>query len=283
MLCLRRGDTWDAPTGLTFGAWADGQLPGNRPTYDDLDYHLSTLFPPVRPRGYLEVRYLDAQPGDGWIAPTLLLTALMSAPYRPGAGRGRACCRPLVPGGARGAERQALVLRAARDVVDLGTEVTGPDRCGSRTHRCRRNPAAAHRRRHPRKASFMNHQLSDLSPEGLRSFVAEQLERSRARTVQLTDAVDTDDLVRQHSKLMSPLVWDYAHIGNQEELWLVRDVGGREPLRQDIDELYDAFMHARADRPSLPLLGPAETRSVRRRGTRQGAGRAGPREVRRRA
>lgn len=106
-----------------------------------------------------------------------------------------------------------------------------------------------------------HHQLSDLTAEGLRAFVAEQLTRSRARTVQLTDAVDTDDLVRQHSRLMSPLVWDYAHIGNQEELWLVRDVGGREPVRQDIDELYDAFMHARADRPALPLLGPVETKA----------------------
>ena len=56
---------------------------------------------------------------------------------------------------------------------------------------------------------------------------------------------------------MSPLVWDLAHIGNQEELWLVRDVGAREPVRQDIDELYDAFKHSRADRPSLPLLSPA--------------------------
>jgi len=107
----------------------------------------------------------------------------------------------------------------------------------------------------------MTHHLSELSGEGLRTYVAEQLARSRARTVQLTDAVDTDDLVRQHSRLMSPLVWDYAHIGNQEELWLVRDVGGREPVRSDIDELYDAFMHRRADRPALPLLGPMETRA----------------------
>lgn len=105
------------------------------------------------------------------------------------------------------------------------------------------------------------HQLDQLPPERLRSLVAEQLERSRARTVVLTDAVDEDDLVAQHSKLMSPLIWDYAHVGNQEELWLVRDVGGREPLRSDIDELYDAFQHPRADRPALPLLGPAETRS----------------------
>jgi iron(II)-dependent oxidoreductase len=60
---------------------------------------------------------------------------------------------------------------------------------------------------------------------------------------------------------MSPLVWDLAHVGNQEELWLVRDVGGRDPVRQDIDELYDAFKHARSNRPSLPLLGPAEARA----------------------
>ncbi|MGH3463743.1 MAG: ergothioneine biosynthesis protein EgtB [Kribbellaceae bacterium] len=103
--------------------------------------------------------------------------------------------------------------------------------------------------------------MNRLDGEALRTHVAVQLERSRARTRLLTDAVEEDDLVRQHSKLMSPLVWDYAHVGNQEELWLVRDVGGREPLRQDIDELYDAFMHPRADRPALPLLSPAETRA----------------------
>ena len=73
---------------------------------------------------------------------------------------------------------------------------------------------------------------------------------------------------------MSPLVWDLAHIGNQEELWLVRDVGGREPVRPDIDELYDAFKHPRADRPALPLLGPAEARAYVARGPRQGARRA---------
>lgn len=97
--------------------------------------------------------------------------------------------------------------------------------------------------------------------EALREQVAEHLRRSRQRSVGLTDAVDDDDLVRQHSKLMSPLVWDLAHIGNQEELWLVRDVGGREPVRQDIDELYDAFQHPRSDRPQLPLLNPVESRS----------------------
>src|SRR3989440_1303991 len=96
--------------------------------------------------------------------------------------------------------------------------------------------------------------------EALREQVAAQLRRSRDRSVGLTDSVDDDELVRQHSKLMSPLVWDLAHIGNQEELWLLRDVGGREPVRCDIDEIYDAFQHPRSDRPQLPLLSPAESR-----------------------
>ena len=98
------------------------------------------------------------------------------------------------------------------------------------------------------------------TPEQLRSHVAALLERSRTRSTGLTDAVDEGDLVAQHSPLMSPLVWDLAHIGSQEELWLVRDVGGRDPLRPEIDGLYDAFQHSRASRIELPLLTPAEAR-----------------------
>ncbi|WP_243795715.1 ergothioneine biosynthesis protein EgtB [Saccharopolyspora gloriosae] len=97
--------------------------------------------------------------------------------------------------------------------------------------------------------------------ERLRSRVADELIRTRRRSVALTESVDDDDLTRQHSPLMSPLVWDLAHIGSQEELWLVRDVGGAEAIRPDIDDLYDAFQHPRRDRPQLPLLGPAEARS----------------------
>jgi iron(II)-dependent oxidoreductase len=87
------------------------------------------------------------------------------------------------------------------------------------------------------------------------------LEAARRRTELLTGSVDDADLVAQHSPLMSPLVWDLAHIGNQEELWLVREAGGRPGLRPDLDHVYDAFRTPRADRPALPLLGPAEARA----------------------
>ncbi|MFE2642657.1 ergothioneine biosynthesis protein EgtB [Streptomyces nigra] len=87
------------------------------------------------------------------------------------------------------------------------------------------------------------------------------LETARRRTLALTDAVTEDDLVAQHSRLMSPLVWDLAHIGNQEDLWLVREAGGLPGVRPDLDDLYDAFQHPRANRPALPLLDPAQARA----------------------
>ena len=102
---------------------------------------------------------------------------------------------------------------------------------------------------------------SQLDPETLRAIIARELTGARQRTSLLTDSVDEADLVRQHSPLMSPLVWDLAHIANQEELWLLREVGGREPMHPEIDPLYDAFEHPRAERPRLPLLPPAEARA----------------------
>lgn len=65
-----------------FADWADGRvlLGGRRPTAADLDYHLTTLFPPVRPRGFLEVRYLDSVPDAVWPAVVHTLTTLLDDP-----------------------------------------------------------------------------------------------------------------------------------------------------------------------------------------------------------
>ncbi|MFE9556674.1 ergothioneine biosynthesis protein EgtB [Streptomyces sp. NPDC006692] len=97
-------------------------------------------------------------------------------------------------------------------------------------------------------------------PELLRERALTALTAARARTGALTTSVDDRELTAQHSPLMSPLVWDLAHIGNQEEQWLLRAVAGQDAIRPEIDSLYDAFEHPRATRPSLPLLAPAEAR-----------------------
>lgn len=78
LLCLRRNNgCWDAPPGVTFADWIAGALP-TPPTYRDLDYHLSTMFAPVRAHGHLEVRYLDAQAGDDWLVPVAVVAALFA-------------------------------------------------------------------------------------------------------------------------------------------------------------------------------------------------------------
>lgn len=94
VMCIpAEGPIWDAPRGLTFGAWVRGG--GPRPaTLTDLEYHLTTLFPPVRARGHLELRMIDAQRRDeDWTAALALVWALVTDPQA--ADEARAALEPL--------------------------------------------------------------------------------------------------------------------------------------------------------------------------------------------
>ena len=86
--------------------------------------------------------------------------------------------------------------------------------------------------------------------------VAVELEAARARTTALLAPFSEEELTRQVSPLMSPLVWDLAHIGHFEELWISRRLAGAKPIYADVDDTYDAFAHEREERPSLELLDP---------------------------
>jgi glutamate--cysteine ligase len=126
LLCVRRpGRSWDAPPGVTFADWIAGALP-DPPTTDDLDYHLGTLFPPVRPRGYLELRFLDAQPGGEWFAPVAVVAALLDDPHALDAAR--AACEPVegrwLDAARLGLADRALAASAAR-VFDAASEALG--------------------------------------------------------------------------------------------------------------------------------------------------------------
>lgn len=64
---------------LTFAEWMrDGHHLGH-PTADDLAYHLTTLFPPVRPRGWLELRMIDMPGRQWWPVPVLVADVLIDA------------------------------------------------------------------------------------------------------------------------------------------------------------------------------------------------------------
>jgi glutamate--cysteine ligase len=90
---------------VPFADWVTGAAPlgGRRPTTADLDYHLTTLFPPVRPRGWLEIRYLDAAPEPWWPALAAVTTTLLDDPVA--AGRAAAATEPVAGAWDRAARR----------------------------------------------------------------------------------------------------------------------------------------------------------------------------------
>jgi iron(II)-dependent oxidoreductase len=86
----------------------------------------------------------------------------------------------------------------------------------------------------------------------------EALTLARERLLALLLPVPASELLHQHSELMSPPVWDLAHIANYEEQWLLRALGAEAVSGTRLDGLYDAFRHPRSTRAELPLLGVEE-------------------------
>jgi gamma-glutamyl hercynylcysteine S-oxide synthase len=90
--------------------------------------------------------------------------------------------------------------------------------------------------------------------------LAGRLDEARRHTLKLIEPLTHEQLNRVYDPILSPLIWDLGHIGNFEELWLVRRIGGREPLRGDLGELYDAIEQPRKIRGELPILRADEVR-----------------------
>jgi iron(II)-dependent oxidoreductase len=84
--------------------------------------------------------------------------------------------------------------------------------------------------------------------------LAEKLREARERTRWLLSTVSDEDLIRQHDPIMSPMIWDYGHIGNYEELWLLKRAFGRGLSQQELYNIYDASLTPRSERPSLNML-----------------------------
>jgi glutamate--cysteine ligase len=114
---------------LTFAEWMASGYRGTRPSASDLEYHLTTLFPPVRPRRWLELRMIDGLPGPYWkvpvaIAATLLepdLAEAVTARVSPADGWWRTAARYGLS--------NPVLARAAKRCFDLAEEVLagGPD------------------------------------------------------------------------------------------------------------------------------------------------------------
>ena len=78
VMLIHSGDDCIVPEPtLTLRDWIDHGSVVGHPTDADVAYHLTTLFPPIRPRGWLELRVLDALPHPWWqVAAAVGITAL---------------------------------------------------------------------------------------------------------------------------------------------------------------------------------------------------------------
>jgi glutamate--cysteine ligase len=133
-LMLVRGEGDDADvrpvtSGATFSDWLVGRAPVARaPRLADLDYHLTTLFPPVRPRGYLELRCLDAVPDRWWPALATIAAVLVDDPVA--SDEAAEACAP-VRGAWMTAARDGLGNRrlhtAATACVDIAVRHSPPE------------------------------------------------------------------------------------------------------------------------------------------------------------
>jgi gamma-glutamyl hercynylcysteine S-oxide synthase len=114
-------------------------------------------------------------------------------------------------------------------------------------------------------------ELAETAARGdLRRQLASDLEEARKRTHRLLEPLDDERLTVQFDPLMSPPVWDYAHIGAFEELWLVRQLSAAPPMLEDsLERTYNALDTPRVARGKVKLLNRAETlaylEEVRRR------------------
>ena len=115
---------------VAFEQWATGEvrLGGRLPTAADLDVHLTTLFPPVRLRGYLELRYLDMTAPRWWPGIAALATTLMDDPVAADlASEATEPARLLWTQAARAGLNDPVLARSARRCLEIADRRVPPE------------------------------------------------------------------------------------------------------------------------------------------------------------
>src|SRR5258705_13351450 len=84
--------------------------------------------------------------------------------------------------------------------------------------------------------------------------IVDALAASRDRTFAIVAHLDDAELERQIDPIMSPLVWDLAHIAAYEDLWLVHRFAGEPLLLPELAARYAAFETPRGGRGEIELL-----------------------------
>lgn len=125
VMLVRDGDDAAEPllSPFPFAEWIDRGHALGWPGIDDLEYHLTTLFPPVRPRGWLELRMIDGLPSPWWRVATAVASVLVhETDLADAATAALAPARALWTEAARDALQHPVLARAAQRCFALAHE-----------------------------------------------------------------------------------------------------------------------------------------------------------------
>jgi iron(II)-dependent oxidoreductase len=81
----------------------------------------------------------------------------------------------------------------------------------------------------------------------------EQIRDTRERTMALIDGLDPAQMMGPRLATVNPLRWEIGHAAYFYEYWVLRQHLQRQPLRAQVDALYDSITIAHDDRWDLPL------------------------------
>ncbi|HEY8185781.1 MAG TPA: selenoneine synthase SenA [Pyrinomonadaceae bacterium] len=82
----------------------------------------------------------------------------------------------------------------------------------------------------------------------------EALKETRARTLELVDDLNDEQLMGPRLQIVNPLRWEIGHLAWFQEYWVLRHLGRQPAILSYGDELYDSARVAHDTRWDLPLL-----------------------------
>ncbi|HUF78371.1 MAG TPA: selenoneine synthase SenA [Thermoanaerobaculia bacterium] len=101
--------------------------------------------------------------------------------------------------------------------------------------------------------------MNEIPPPPSVDDLIREVREARRRTLALVADLGDEQLLGPQLEIVNPLLWEIGHVAWFQERWLLRQLAGKAPLREDGDRLWDSSAVAHDSRWGLPLPGRPET------------------------
>ena len=87
-----------------------------------------------------------------------------------------------------------------------------------------------------------------------KDYLVDILEDAHSRTIELLDGLNQDQMMGPRLPVVNPLLWEIGHVAWFTEQFILRKLHGLDPIRPDLDDVYDSIAIEHSVRWDLPLL-----------------------------